>query len=55
MITSEYDKSILQAFITFLAFDNIVLNCSDIKTLPTQALTLIYSSLKKSLHIDDNE
>ena len=55
MITSEYDKSIIQAFITFLAFDNIVLNCSDIKTLPTQALTLIYNSLKKSLHIDDNE
>ncbi len=53
MITSEYDKSILQAFMTFLAFDNIILNCSDVKKQPTRVLTLMSNSLKKSLHIDD--
>ena len=55
VMDEKYNIAVLQAFITFLAFDNIILNCSDIKDFPSRAYYLILDSLRKSFHLDDEE
>lgn len=50
-----YDKAIAQSFVTFLAFDRLLVNAPKIEFLPSQLFSFIWSSIGKALKGKEEE